>query len=68
MKRILIWGTGNIAKEVMSNGISGEIIGFIQTNKTSQVFMDKCVYSIEEIPEDPLPARFMTFAREEIFL
>ena len=52
MKRILIWGTGNIAKELISNGISGEIIGFIQTNKTSQVFMDKCVYSIEEIPEE----------------
>lgn len=52
MKRILIWGTGNIAKELISNGISGEIIGFIQTNKTLQVFMNKCVYEIEEIPEE----------------
>lgn len=52
MKRILIWGTGNIAKEVISNGVHGEIIGFIQTNKISRVFMDKNVYGIEEIPEE----------------
>jgi hypothetical protein len=52
MKRILIWGTGTIAREVLSNGICGEIIGFIQTNKTAQVFMDQCVYGIEEIPEE----------------
>ena len=36
MNKILIWGTGNIAREVMLNGICGEVIGFIQTNKTEQ--------------------------------
>lgn len=52
MNKILIWGTGNIAREVMLNGICGEVIGFIQTNKTEQIYMDKCVYSVEEIPEE----------------
>lgn len=32
MVRVLIWGTGNIAKEVLDNGIQGEIIGFIESN------------------------------------
>lgn len=52
MKKILLWGTGNIANEVISNGICAEIIGFIQTNKTSKMYMDKCVYNVDEIPKE----------------
>lgn len=52
MKKLLVWGTGNIAREVISNGICGEIIGFIQMNRISETYMDKYVYNVEEIPEE----------------
>lgn len=45
MNRILIWGTGNIAKQMIKNNFNAEIIGFIQTIKSSDMFMDKKVYS-----------------------
>lgn len=51
MRKILIWGIGNISKEVLSNGICGEIMGFIQTHKTLETYMNKCVYDVQEIPE-----------------
>lgn len=52
MKKILIWGIGNIAKRLMTNGIYGELLGFIETNKTSEVYWGKRVYDINEIPEE----------------
>ena len=52
MKKILIWGTGNIAKQVILRGIYAEIIGFIQTDKSRDVFQGKTVYSVDEIPKD----------------
>ena len=52
MEKILIWGTGNIAKHVIENGINGEIIGFIETNKTIEYFYGKKVYSAHEMPQD----------------
>lgn len=52
MKKILIWGTGNIARQVIENGIHGEIIGFIDTNKSVETFKGKSVYNIGEIPEE----------------
>lgn len=50
MKKILIWGTGAIAKQVLHNVVNGEIVGFIETNKKADLFHDKPVYSIGEIP------------------
>ena len=32
--KLLVWGTGNFAREILDNGIEGEIIGFIETNKS----------------------------------
>lgn len=51
MKRILIWGTGNLARKFLDNGYNGEIIGFIETNKRQSVFDGKLVYSSNEIPK-----------------
>lgn len=51
MKKILIWGTGSIAKRVVENGLNGEIIGFIETKKTKDFFRQKKVYEINEIPK-----------------
>lgn len=52
MKKLLIWGTGNIAKEFIANGYNGEIVGFIETNKTTTAFMNKPVYASDDIPVD----------------
>ena len=51
MKKILIWGTGKLAKKFIENGYTGEVIGFIETNKTSDTFMQKPIYGSDEIPD-----------------
>lgn len=50
--KILIWGTGNVARNVLANGIEGEIIGFIESKKTKSDFMGKRVYTPGEIPAE----------------
>lgn len=50
MKKILIWGTGNLAKVFIENQCSADIIGFIETNKSTGSYMDKPVYDSREIP------------------
>ena len=37
MKKVLIWGTGKIASRFIENGCNGEIIGFIETNKSKNL-------------------------------
>ena len=51
MNRLLVWGTGGLAEKFIENGYNGEIIGFIETNKSKNVFMDKPVYGSREITE-----------------
>lgn len=50
MKKILIWGTGKIAKRFIGNGCNAEIIGFIETNKSIDFYMDKPVYDSRHFP------------------
>lgn len=50
--KVLIWGTGNIARHLLENGLNGQIIGYIETNKTKEFFGQKRIYDIEEMPED----------------
>ena len=52
MKKLLIWGTGKLAKQFLSNGYCGEIIGFIETNKRVDMFANKPVYESNEIPKE----------------
>lgn len=52
MKKILIWGTGYVAEQFIQNGFRGEVIGFIETRKSKDYYMQKPVYSSEEIPAD----------------
>lgn len=51
MKKIIIWGTGKLAKRFIKNGCNGEIIGFIETNKLIDTFMDKPVYDSRHLPD-----------------
>ena len=48
--KLLVWGTGGIAKQFIENGYAGEIIGFIETKKSKNSFMDKIVYQSDELP------------------
>ena len=52
MKKLLIWGTGNFAKRFIDNQYNGEIIGFIESDKSKAFFMGEPVYDCHEIPED----------------
>lgn len=52
VKKILIWGTGNIAKHFLENGYCGELLGFVETHKTKDTFMQKPVFDSKEIPKD----------------
>lgn len=50
MKKLLLWGTGGVARKFIENGYSGEITGFIETKKSKTEFMDKPVYQVDELP------------------
>lgn len=52
MNKLLIWGTGAIAEKVLSSGICGEVLGFIQSKKSMETYHERKVYGIEEIPEE----------------
>lgn len=52
MKKLLIWGTGNLANNFISNKYNGEIIGFIETNKSKNSYMGKPVFDSKEIPKE----------------
>lgn len=51
MKKLLIWGTGKLAKQFIENGYSGDIVGFIETTKSIDTFMNKPVFGSNEIPK-----------------
>lgn len=51
MKKILIWGTGEIANRFLENGYCGELLGFIETCKTRNFYMDRPVYDSTAIPK-----------------
>lgn len=50
--KVIIWGTGNLAQKIMKEGITGKIVGFLETKKSKESFEGYPVYGIEEIPED----------------
>lgn len=52
MKKLLIWGTGKFARQFIANNYRGEIIGFIETGKSIDTFMQKPVYGSKEIPKE----------------
>ncbi len=52
MEKLLIWGTGNLAKRFMYNEYHGEIIGFVETNKSKDTYMGYPVYDSRNLPEE----------------
>lgn len=52
MKKILIWGTGDLAKKFIENTYNGETLGFIETNKSKESFINKPVYDSRKIPRE----------------
>lgn len=51
MKNILIWGTGNNTTHLLKNGVSGNLVGFIESKKTKEIFHGLPVYSASEISD-----------------
>ena len=49
--KILIWGTGEIAQELYNNGINGEILGYVESNKSKNEFNGYPVYDARSIPD-----------------
>lgn len=52
MVKLLIWGTGNLAKKFINNGYKGELLGFVETNKSSDIYMGKPIYGAYQLPDD----------------
>ena len=50
MKKILVWGTGKIARKFVENQCNAEIIGFIETKKSKDTYGGKPVYDSRQIP------------------
>ena len=48
--KILIWGTAGIAQELYNNGINGEILGYVESNKSRKEFNGYPVYDVCSIP------------------
>lgn len=51
MKKILIWGTGKLAKNFIEHRYNAEILGFIETNKSKETYCGSPVYDSRQIPE-----------------
>ena len=49
MIRILVWGTGRIATEVIENGLGASVEGFIDSNKTKETFAGRIVYGLDDV-------------------
>ena len=52
MRKILVWGTGKIAKRFIDNQCNAEIIGFIETEKSKDTYWGKIVYDSRQIPKE----------------
>lgn len=50
--KLLVWGTGAIAKEYFEEINKDDVIGFIETIKSKDTFGLKPVYGIDEIPKE----------------
>lgn len=52
MKKVLVWGAGKNAKELINSNINAEIIGIIETYKKNVEFMGFPVFASTNIPEE----------------
>ncbi len=48
MVKILVWGTGEMSKELCENEVGANVVGFIETCKNKNKFRGISVYSIDE--------------------
>lgn len=52
MKRVLIWGTGNMARRLLKNSVGANIVGFIQSKRNISYFENYPVIEPSEIPSN----------------
>ncbi len=49
--RIIIWGTGREARKMLDNGLNAEIVGFVETVKTKDIYKDYPVFTPDNLPD-----------------
>ncbi len=50
--RILVWGTGRIAESIVDSLDEGQIIGYVESQKSKELYRGKAVYSASKLPEE----------------
>lgn len=65
--KIIIWGTGYIAKDILKHGINAEIIGFVETQRSKTKYDGLPVFDISEIPKEYDYIIVANMYSEEIF-
>jgi len=50
--RILVWGTGRIAENVIAGLDENQVIGYVESQKSKKLYRGKQVYNASELPDD----------------
>ena len=66
--RILIYGTGKTATEIVERGLDGKVIGYIETIRTKDAYCGIPVYSPSEICKQTYDAINFRFIMEQQFI
>lgn len=52
MRKVFVWGTGKDSLRLLKNGLSAEVLGFVETYKKQEFFCGRRVYKYTEIPKE----------------
>ncbi len=50
--KILIWGAGNTARDIIDNDLNADVIGFIESKRSSDTFLGLPVFEYPTMPSD----------------
>ena len=52
MSKVIIWGTGSYERRIFSEGITADIVGYLETTPTISEYRGYRVFSFDTIPDD----------------
>lgn len=50
--RILIWGTGRITENIIDSLKGDQVVGYVETQRSKEIYRGKPVYNATDIPDD----------------
>lgn len=50
--KILIWGTGRIAENIIDGLAESQVVGYVETQKSKEIYHGKQVYDAADLPND----------------